>query len=309
VSRAQVCFVCGNDFDDRDRWVLTRGRVLEEHCSEACLQENIHARRVARAAAQTRWLLRVWLLVLVAAGGSALWHRFRMPQPESISVPFDVPRVKERAKPWFGRPAFGPPWPPTDDDWLRGFERSNWIYPLPGPARRAPTASNGIPDRKLGPAAPGSKPAYCRDDGRCSVDVGGELWGEHVYAVQDGVVERVQRGADDSRAGEYVVLAHFGGYVFTKYFHLAAIPLGLAPGVHVRAGEIIGLLGDTGSDHPSRHLTFALSIRPSHELSEVYWDPTPLMARWPMRLPAHGTVAGFVPPKEEETAAAPRRRR
>jgi hypothetical protein len=72
--------------------------------------------------------------------------------------------------------------------------------------------------------------------------------------------------------------------------------------VHVRAGEIIGLLGDTGSERPTRHLTFAFSIRLSSELSEVYWDPAPLMARWPTRLPAHGTVAGFVPPKEEETA-------
>jgi hypothetical protein len=305
MSRAQVCFVCGNDFDDRDRFVLTRGRVLEEHCSEECLQATIRARRIARAAFKTRWLLRAWLLILVVAGGSALWHRFRMPQPESISVPFDAPLVKARGKAWFGPPPFGPPWPPTDDDWLRGFERSSWIYPLPGPTRRAPTAS----DRIYGPAAPGNKPAYCRDNGRCSVDVGGELWGEHVYAVQDGVVERVHRAGDESRAGEYVVLAHFGGYVLTKYFHLAAIPLHLTPGTHVKAGEIIGLLGDTGSDHPGRHLTFAFSIRPSTELSEVYWDPTPLMARWPMRLPAHGTVAGFVPPKEEETTPTPRRRR
>jgi hypothetical protein len=305
VSRAQVCFVCGNDFDDRDRLVLTHGKVLEEHCSEECLQTTIHERQIAHASRKSRWLLRVWLLVLVAAGGSALWHRFRKPQAQSISVSYDAPQVKPRARPWFGPPPFGPPWPPTDDDWARGFERSSWIYPLPGPVRRTPVAS----DRIFGPAAPGNKPAFCRDQGRCSVEIGGDLWGEHVYAVQDGVVDRVQRLGEDSRGGEYVVLSHFGGYVFTKYFHLAAVPLHLTPGTHVKAGEIIGLLGDTGSDHPTRHLSFAFSIRLSSELSEVYWDPSPLLARWPMRLPAHGTVAGFVPPREEESAPAPRRRR
>jgi murein DD-endopeptidase MepM/ murein hydrolase activator NlpD len=66
--------------------------------------------------------------------------------------------------------------------------------------------------------------------------------------------------------------------------------------VYVRAGDVIGLLGDTGvKGAAGRHLYFALSIRPSREFSETYWDPTPLMAKWPLHIPPHGTVAGFIP--------------
>ena len=51
-----------------------------------------------------------------------------------------------------------------------------------------------------------------------------------------------------------------------------------------------------------------LSVRPSPELPEVYWDPSPLMSRWPLRLPPHGTVAGYVP-SEADLAVPPLRRR
>jgi hypothetical protein len=59
---------------------------------------------------------------------------------------------------------------------------------------------------------------------------------------------------------------------------------------------VIGLVGDTGDTGlrgRGRHLHFALSIRPSPAFPEVYWDPSPWMARWSLRLPPHGTVAGF----------------
>jgi len=127
------------------------------------------------------------------------------------------------------------------------------------------------------------------------VDLGGELWGEHVYAAHDGVVERVQENGHDQRGGQYVRVAHFGGMVFTQYFHLAAVPRGIRRGARVVAGQVIGLVGDTGIESERRHLHFTLSIRPSKEFSEVYWDPTPFMTRWPLRLPPQGTVAGFAP--------------
>ena len=98
--------------------------------------------------------------------------------------------------------------------------------------------------------------------GACGVDLGGELWGEHVYAVQDGVVDRAHREGNEERGGIYVRLSHFGGMVFTQYFHLAAIPRLLSRGDRVKAGEVIGLLGDTGTGGGRRHLHFALSIRP-----------------------------------------------
>ncbi|HEX8951930.1 MAG TPA: M23 family metallopeptidase, partial [Polyangia bacterium] len=128
---------------------------------------------------------------------------------------------------------------------------------------------------------------------RCGVDLGGELWGEHVYAAHDGVIDRLQRSAEDAPGGLSVRIAHWGGAVFTQYFHLAAVPSRLAVGMHVVAGDVIGLVGDTGLPDARAHLHFALSVRPSSELPEVYWDPEPLMAAWPLRTPECGSVAGL----------------
>jgi murein DD-endopeptidase MepM/ murein hydrolase activator NlpD len=217
-------------------------------------------------------------------------QRHRAPAPQSIS--FDLPE----SRPPVVRPGpvyFGPAWPPTDADWIAAFDEASFTYPLPGPVRRAPK----LDARLLGPEAASSKhPALCRQEGHCGIELGGELWGEHVYAVHEGVVDRVQRGTNsEGPKGQVVRLAHFGGMVFTEYAHLAAIPRGVVRGARVKAGDVIGLLGDTGLGGAARHLRFSLSIRPSGEFPEVYWDPEPWMARWSLRLPPHGTVAGFAP--------------
>ena len=46
--------------------------------------------------------------------------------------------------------------------------------------------------RVFGAVRPGERPAECRN-GHCGVDLGGEIWGEQVHAVHDGVVDCVQR--------------------------------------------------------------------------------------------------------------------
>jgi hypothetical protein len=288
--RPITCRVCGGRIVGGERFLLERGRSYEAYCSEACLTASVDRRRRARAALRWRWFGRGAAVALLLLGGRALWQHFRAPRPEAIS--FEPPEVRPapaRPEP----PLYGPAWPPTDDDWLTAFAQTAWIYPLPGPARRSPAAD----DRILAGRGPTDHhPAACREPGRCGVDLGGDLWGEHVYAVHDGVVDHLQRAvAGDERGGVYLRLAHFDGMVFTHYFHLAAVPRGLGRGVTVKAGDVIGLVGDTGNEHPGRYVHFALSVRPSKELPEIYWDPTSLMARWPLRLPPHGTVAGFVP--------------
>jgi murein DD-endopeptidase MepM/ murein hydrolase activator NlpD len=186
----------------------------------------------------------------------------------------------------------GPPWPPTDEQWTAVLDAASGVFPLPGPTRRAITLDGRI----FGLDPPkGGRPSLCREDGHCTVDLGGELWGEHVHAAFDGVVERVHGGDDERRGGHFVRLAHFGGQVFTQYFHLAATPRYIVRGAHVKAGDVIGLLGDTGLAGEPRHLSFALSIRPASDYAEVYWDPRPWLARWPLRTPATGTVAGYLP--------------
>jgi len=303
MTRARSCAVCGTDFGDDDRLVLMRGRRNEEFCSEFCLRDAMHRRWHARWRSNLRWVGRVALLVLVAAAGNELWHRFRRPQ--SVSISYDPPEIRPEPKPALRPPEYGPAWPPTDAEWIALFGRAPWVYPLPGPIRREPTVESGI----WGPEAPRSHPATCRTEGHCAVDLGGSLWGEHVYAAQDGVVDRIQRDGNAGRGGEYVRLAHFGGYVFTQYFHLAGIPRTLGRGSHVRAGDVIGLLGDTGSAEPERRLTVALSVQPSAAFPEIYWAPETWMHTWPLHTPSHGTVAGFVPDKRDELPPPPPHRR
>lgn len=286
---AETCFQCGGPVDENERLVLVRGKRSEVHCSAGCLRATLQQRQRERTSAQRRWLLRLSVPALLLASVGIVWKRHRAPPRHSISEawPQGLPAPDALPAPV----VFGPPWPPTDAQWTAVFDRADWIYPLPGPLRRAPTLDGRI----LGPEATAEHHALCRTKGRCAIALGGELWGEHVYASLDGVVERVQGGSDRS-GGISVRLVHFGGTVYTQFFHLAATPRGLTRGTKVSAGDVIGLLGDTGLDGARRHLAFALSVRPSNDLPEMYWDATPWLERAALRLPPHGTVAGFAPP-------------
>ena len=292
------CVICGGPVDGRQGLVLVRGRQQQAHCSETCLRASLRRHALARAASRRRALRGLSALSLLAALWlvvAGVWRRHRRPPSRSISYAWpDVHGGETAPKPF----VFGPPWPPTDEQWTALFDGAAWTHPLPGPDRRVPARD----PRVFGPEPPRDRPAICRKAWHCGVDLGGELWGEHVYAALDGVVERVQGDGNERRGGHYVRLSHFGGTMFTQYFHLAATPRKLTRGTHVSAGEVIGLLGDTGLDGARRHLYFSLSVRPSNDLPEVYWDPTPWLARATLRLPPHGTVAGYAPPEPRLSA-------
>lgn len=306
---ADVCLVCGKTIDEQQGLVLVIVRGFSPgavgssraHCSESCVRETVRDQRAARAAARQRWILGALLVVTLPTAAVTLWHRYRAPWPRMIS--FNPPQEISEPSPLPEPIRYGPAWPPTDADWRMAFDTTRWVYPLPGPVRRA-----GIIDSRIfGPDAPPDHPALCLKEGRCGVDLGGDLWGEHVYAAHDGVVDRLHGASGDERGGQYVRLSHFGGMVYTQYFHLAAISRHLMRGVHVKAGELIGLLGDTGVQGPRGHLHFTLSVRPSSAFSEVYWDPTPWMVEWPLRLPPKGTVAGLSPPPRSSEGLRRRR--
>jgi murein DD-endopeptidase MepM/ murein hydrolase activator NlpD len=224
--------------------------------------------------------------------GSWAVLRHRAPAARSISAAWENPDWKKPPPP--PPNVFGPAWPPTDDDWQFAFDRAAWVYPLPGPTRHPPIAD----DRVFVTDGGRGQGSVCRMPGACGVALGGKLWGEHVYAALDGVVDRASSHGGDEHGGGFVRIAHFGGMAFTQYFHLAAIPRGVVRGAKISAGEVIGLVGDTGTggEHgPSHaHLHFSLSVRPSPEFAETFWDPTPLMTQWKVRVPPHGSVAGLV---------------
>lgn len=80
-------------------------------------------------------------------------------------------------------------------------------------------------------------------------------YGTPIYASGDGVVERAQW---ESGYGRFVMLKHANGYE-TGYGHMSRIAPGMAPGVRVRQGQIIGYVGSTGIS-TGNHLHFEIRI-------------------------------------------------
>lgn len=177
---------------------------------------------------------------------------------------------------------FGPPAPDEEEmarEFLAALDGDPWIHPLPGPFRRMPIRGS----RVFGAPRNGDRPGECQS-GHCGVDIGGEMWGEPIYAVHSGVADRVNR--DPSRSGGmYVRVAHRNGTIYTQYFHLAAIPRHLHDGSKIEAGEVIGLLGDTGVKESVAHLHFTISVKPTEQSNEIFMDPEPLIALWPLKTP------------------------
>ena len=287
IDGVDACGLCDRPLLKR-RFVWVDASSLFYLCSRDCL------RTVTREQSRRRWAARRQhaksLTVGVIFVGACLTPHQGPPSarraPRAASL---VQLVKKQEPPPLPEGWFGPDWPPLDSTALAALGRDAWIHPLPGPVRRMPLRDS----RVFGAVRPGDRAVECRN-GHCGVDLGGEIWGEQVHAVHDGVVDRVKRGVNPERGGQFVRLAHRNGTVFTQYFHLAAIPRGLERGVHVRAGDIVGLLGDTGVKESEPHLHFTVSVRPSKEGPEKYIDPEPLIALWPLRVPVDGTEVGLV---------------
>lgn len=220
-----------------------------------------------------------------------------------------VPPAAEPVRPFIGPPA------PDDEDLAMEFmgeiSGDRWIHPLPGPVRRMPARDTRVFRAGRDHGSPGE----C-GSGHCGIDIGGEMWGEQVFAVHDGVVDRVVREVRNG-AGYYVRLSHRDGTVFSQYMHLAAIPRWIRPGGKVRAGDVVGLVGDTGVRDSFAHLHFSLSVlpNPGPGAREIFMDPEPLIALWPLKIPrwGGGADAAFEPGVPRGAASrgssGPRRKR
>lgn len=80
--------------------------------------------------------------------------------------------------------------------------------------------------------------------------------GVTVLAGGDGEIVELKYRDD---YGNMIVIDHGGG-VFTRYAHLASFSRGLMPGVSVRAGEPIGLMGNSASYRIPIHLHYELLL-------------------------------------------------
>jgi hypothetical protein len=275
---ARPCSHCGGETDLRTPHVLIEGNAVRSFCSAECVTNSsapiplLPPEPPSRARARWRMLARLSIGVpmLIFTSGRQAPAPVEKPLPMAIAPAAPAPPEPE---------TFGPKWPPTEQDWLAEIGSDAWVHPLDGPKRRMPVSDS----RVFGAERQGDRPGECRN-GHCGVDLSGP-WGEPIHAVHDGVVDRVQRGPNEEHGGLYVRIAHRDGTIFSQYFHLAAIPRQLVPGVHVKVGDVVGLLGDTGVKHSAPHLHFTLSVRPATDAQEKYMDPEPLIALWPLRIP------------------------
>ncbi len=94
--------------------------------------------------------------------------------------------------------------------------------------------------------------------------------GAKVYATADGVVEKATRGHG---YGAYIVLDHGFGYQ-TRYGHLSKILV--RPGAHVKRGQVIGLVGNTGlSTGPHLHYEVRKDGVPVNPINYFHGDLSP----------------------------------
>jgi len=288
IDSSMACALCAGELNLGRYVEVVHGSVLMMFCSATCARAARRARRALRWAARRRSIRHLVVLTVALvgwltphAGPASKLARPARPLPRARVV---EPPGREVLPPGW----FGPEWPPSDASLLESLGRDAWVHPLAGPIRRMPRTDS----RVFGAERPGNRPIECRN-GHCGVDLGGEIYGEHVHAVHDGIVDYIQRGANPDRGGRFVRLSHRNGTLFTQYFHLAAIPRGLQRGMFVKAGDVIGLLGDSGVKESAPHLHFALSIRMPKEGAERYIDPEPLVALWPLRVPVDGSEVGL----------------
>jgi hypothetical protein len=229
----------------------------------------------------------IWLLV-VAVGSIPLWviHRGHSPATPALAMVSPPPPTAPVATPTpppapaalpAPLPEVAPTLPPAEKARLDLLSSDLWIHPLAGPTRRMPIRDG----RLFGAERIGDRPAECMG-GHCGVDLGGTM-GEPVYAVHEGVVERVVRGPNEEHGGHYVRILHREGTIVSQYFHLKAIPAAIIPGTQVKAGDVIGWVGRSGVKRSAPHLHFTISVQEPNGQNARYVDPEPLVALWPLR--------------------------
>ena len=99
-----------------------------------------------------------------------------------------------------------------------------------------------------------------------------------IYAAADGVVRRKQYRDD---YGNMIVLDHGDG-VFTRYAHLESFNAGLALDGTVKAGDQIGIMGNTASYRIPRHLHYEVLTGEWGALSGSFGlEPVDLIAQLP----------------------------
>ena len=101
---------------------------------------------------------------------------------------------------------------------------------------------------------------------------GGEDWatahGTPIMAVGNGVIEEAGPKGEN---GNYIRVRHANGYK-SGYAHMSGFAAGVAVGVKVRQGQVIGYVGSTGlSSGP--HVHFEIWIKNRHDNGYAHVNP------------------------------------
>jgi murein DD-endopeptidase MepM/ murein hydrolase activator NlpD len=306
VERA-TCPACGTEYDPlRSRAIKVVDGRVRAFCSNSCRDRGVpvapeltilEEEEPLPPTPRTRYWpvalgIGVGVLGLLAVGG----QRLHVITPAALAP---------------AAHAMKPPAPPSADEAMAVFSKANdeapdiWVHPLVGPERRFPERQT----RRFGAGREGMRPDEC-GSGHCGVDLGGKK-GELVMVVHDGVIERVQRdaieGGHRGNEGRFIMVNHKGGTVVTSYIHLEGIREDLRPGVPVKAGEVIGTVGDTGVKESGPHLHFAVAVRPRADGDMLFIDPEPMLHLWPLKSHPVATLHAMEPsppaPRPTKTAS------
>lgn len=145
----------------------------------------------------------------------------------------------------------------------------NWVRPVQGPL----SVAQG---QRFGAARPGERPERC-GAGHCGVDVARSA-GQQVHAAGRGRVVRID-AQPDSRAGNWVEIAHANGTWHSRYMHLQDIAPHLRLGQTIPAGAVIGQVGASGTAAEGAHLHFELLYNGGAGPQHV--DPETFLRHWP----------------------------
>ena len=114
--------------------------------------------------------------------------------------------------------------------------------------------------------------------------------GTEVYATGNGTVIGAGREVQGGY-GNYVRIRHPNGYS-TAYGHMARYADGVAPGVAVKQGQIIGYVGNTGkSTSPHLHYEVRKNGVPVNPIYFFFNDITPDQFRMMLELSARPSQA------------------
>lgn len=166
-----------------------------------------------------------------------------------------------------------------------GAERLNLVWPAPHPAwAQGKSSDTFLQEAGSGDPASGGFGGV-RSNGRqfhegidikaLQHDRRGEAT-DSVFAALDGVVRHVSSTPGKSSYGRYIVLEHPNQQpaVYTLYAHLASIAPGIRPGVAVRGGQVLGVMGRSASGYAipkaRAHLHFEIGLRLSDNFQSWY---------------------------------------